>query len=386
MHIGIFTYRQKPYISANTAIAYQVAKQIRDDFGCQITLIGIGQAEEQRFIKDYDGIPIRHINDNYKAPTSNRVKEKAKQYFGRYLFTKEARALRNIIIEEKIDALVCVIAPIDSAYIVHRANLKIPVLLYQLDPFYNVGDTTNEIYRKHFVKLINYVSWLFTTDLLYSKYQSDDLISQFKEKISVLKFPKLINNDFSAKTNIHKPDDGNIRILYGGTLYRHIRNHKILLNLKASLPQNCEIVFCGNCDFPDDQKELKECGIICKGYCTQEALAEEVSKADFLINIGNTVKNQLGSKLIEYIATGKPIINITQIDDCPTVPVLQNYLNSITINIENIHNDDTKLQLDKFIQNNIGKIDSWVDIKRNYYEYTPEYVSREIMMKIKSII
>ena len=386
MHIGVFTYRQAPFISANTAIGYQIARQIRDNYRYRVSLIGVGQSANQKTMREYEEMPIHYINDNFEEPKLNRVKEKAKQYLGHeFFFKKEADSVRSIIEREHIDVLICVIAPSDSAFMVHRAKLRIPVLLYQLDPFFDVGDVVNEKYRKSFVNILKDISWLFTTDLLLPGYLADQEISQFREKISVLRFPKLFRNG-EGQSSGQQSDSDCIRLLYGGTLYRFIRSHKILKKLKASLPENCKIVFCGNCDYSEDQKDLEAFGIVCKGYCTQEELRNEIEEADFLINIGNTVHNQLGSKLIEYIATGKPIINIPQIESCPTVPVLEKYRYHISIPFGELNSDSARTHLAEFINNTAGKTENWEILYSNYYEYTPEHITEEIVAKINDLL
>lgn len=386
MHIGVFTYRQVPFISANTAIGYQIARQIRDDYGYKVSLIGVGQSAEQKAIREYAGMPIYYINKNFEESKINCIKEKAKKYLGQEVFfAKEAGSVQDIVNREKIDALICVIAPSDSAFIVHKAKLDIPVLLYQLDPFYNIGDVVNRKDRKSFIRILKDISWLFTTDLLLPGYLADKDISQFREKMTVLQFPKLLNNseDYSAG---RRSDAGCIRLLYGGTLYRFIRNHKILTALKEILPKEYEIVFCGNCVYPEDKKDLERSGVICKGYCTQAELKNEIENADFLINIGNTVHNQLGSKLIEYIATGKPIINITQIESCPTVPVLEKYRYHISIPCGELNTDSAKLHIAQFISDSVGKKENWETLYRNYYEYTPEHITGKIVKKINELV
>lgn len=177
--------------------------------------------------------------------TLSKFKNKLKDVLGEEVFLKkEAQQLKEIIVMKKIDVLICVIAPIATALIVYAANLNIPVLLYQLDPFYNVGDIENYKLKKKFVNILSGFERIYTTDLLYKDYVCDEAISRYKRKLSVMQFPKIIETKINKKGKQNKK----IRLLYGGTLYRKIRSPKILLELSNKLLEECEIVYLGKCD------------------------------------------------------------------------------------------------------------------------------------------
>ena len=124
-------------------------------------------------------------------------------------------------------------------------------------------------------------------------------------------------------------------------------------------------------------------GIICKGYCTQEVLKDEVGKAHILINIGNTVRNQLPSKIIDYIATGKPIINLSQIEECSSKKILSTYRYSLDVNVKQIIKK--KENIAKFVKECKGKRIPWNEIQYQYKEYSPDYVGARITKILEAI-
>ena len=72
MKIGIFTYRQYPFISANTSIGYIIAEELLKNYQYDIELIGYRQDESQREITQYHNIPITFFNNNvYKQSYLN---------------------------------------------------------------------------------------------------------------------------------------------------------------------------------------------------------------------------------------------------------------------------------------------------------------------------
>ena len=91
-----------------------------------------------------------------------------------------------------------------------------------------------------------------------------------------------------------------------------------------------------------------------------------VNSTHCLLSIGNKNPNQIPSKVVEYLATGKPIIHFTEIDNDPVIELSNQFDNLITINksvedenlplliqemFKKIENFDT----DKFINNHTAK-------------------------------
>ena len=146
------------------------------------------------------------------------------------------------------------------------------------------------------------------------------------------------------------------------------------------MPDNCQIIFCGKCEDDQSEEMLREKGIICKGYVDQEQLELEKDSANILINIGNAVKNQLPSKIIDYIATGKPIINIIQNDDCPTIAILKDYMYKMNVNINDIMKQSSAISA--FICDNAFKVIPWREIRERYFEFTPAHVANELLSQI----
>lgn len=384
MRIGILTYRQYPYVSANTAIGYTLGETICKRYNYDVVFIGYKQSESQKDINKYHEIPIHFLNENIgREKHYSHIRNKLKSILGEeYFVKKEAEHLKAIVSRERIDVLISVIAPISSAFISYVAKLDIPVFLYQLDPFYNVGDVENEKLKRAFLKMLPSFNKIYTTDLLYKDYLKDSSIEKFREKMSIVQFPKIVEPASPKKNLEHEK----IRLLYGGTLYRRIRNPKILLELYYKLSDKCEIVYLGKCDVEEDQELLEESGIICKGFCSQEELKEEIAEADILINIGNFVRNQLGSKLIEYIATGKPILNIYQFEECPTLDVLKKYPYKFNISVYDLYESkDKELEMIRFIREKKGKQENFPKIRELYQEYTPEHLAEVIVNDIKVI-
>jgi hypothetical protein len=60
-------------------------------------------------------------------------------------------------------------------------------------------------------------------------------------------------------------------------------------------------------------------------------VAQAMRESDVLVNIGNTSRNQLPSKVVEYAALGKPVINIAQIEGDSSTEFFGDYPKALSL-------------------------------------------------------
>ncbi len=65
--------------------------------------------------------------------------------------------------------------------------------------------------------------------------------------------------------------------------------------------------------------------IVLHSPISQTDLLKEYRKSDFIVNIGNRTNTQVASKILEYIGSGKPIINFYNLDDDTSRPYFKGY-------------------------------------------------------------
>jgi len=125
------------------------------------------------------------------------------------------------------------------------------------------------------------------------------------------------------------------RLLFAGTLYRSIRNPQFLLRLFAELLQSSplkgtlELHFYGlvsDCatDF-EPYEDLMGRSIFLHGQVSRAELHQAMLEADVLVNLANATRYQLPSKVVEYVSTGKPILNISKIEDDSSTVFFRSY-------------------------------------------------------------
>lgn len=99
------------------------------------------------------------------------------------------------------------------------------------------------------------------------------------------------------------------------------------------------------------------------------------AEANILVSIGNSDYSQTPSKLIEYIATGKPILHFANDINDPAVKLLKRYPNSMIVDVSRDTDVD---QIREFILNKSGEVINFNEIKTTFRTADPSYITNEI--------
>ena len=141
-------------------------------------------------------------------------------------------------------------------------------------------------------------------------------------------------SDPSEKPKTHK----GCHLVFAGSLYKEIRNPAYFLKLLSGVIEQVpeiEVHFYGRMNdcadlFAPHLKKFPK-NFFVHGLVPREVAAGALAKADVLINIANRTRHQLPSKLVDYMASGKPILNIVSIEDDNSLSFLSSYPNTATI-------------------------------------------------------
>jgi len=136
------------------------------------------------------------------------------------------------------------------------------------------------------------------------------------------------------------PKSGPIRLVFVGTLYSRLRSPRYLLECFTALaaelqPGAIELHFYGAINDCADQ--LNACpaavreAVVVHGLVGRAEVLAAMVDADVLVNIGNDSESQLASKVIEYMAVGKPIINLISLATDTSVVALAGYPAVLTL-------------------------------------------------------
>ncbi len=302
-------------------------------------------------------------------------------YYGYQLNNKYREKISELNASIQYDAIIGVSLPVDTAY----AGIGFKrYIFYELDAITNTPQNTGRIkslYRKRIEKIEKEVfdnsSLIIHMEFNRSYFQNRKYAS-YRNKSVFADIPNL--TEFPRKNF----DRGSNKFLfaYFGTLIRDIRSPEYLIRLIAATysETNGRYMFYsrGNCEDILRESALRYPEVIYQmGYISSDEVVEIQNKADFLLSIGNKLTGDdrsLPSKILEYIAIGKPIIHIHGGDNDSAVEYLEKYGLACIINPEDDFNINVKKYLD-FICVNAGKTVSYKAAKEMFPKNTPEYTA-----------
>lgn len=103
-----------------------------------------------------------------------------------------------------------------------------------------------------------------------------------------------------------------VKMAYAGAFYRGYRDMMPLIKYLGQITQPFILyLFTPKSRLVDSYKQILGSRLVIKDPIPRKALIFELSKMDFLINIGNKGNVQLPSKLIDYALAGRPILSVT---------------------------------------------------------------------------
>lgn len=280
----------------------------------------------------------------------------------KWYINKAYRKLLEINAQQKIDVILTCAAPHES----HMAGAKFKRAFSDVRWVTYWGDllaseinklnifTSMEKMKTIETDLCNACDYILTTEENYQILLDE---AQNKERIKAL--PYTLNQDAIDRYNdpvIGKSEK--TTLVYMGAFYRDIRNPDYFLRLMAKLECDFQLLlyFSGNCeDIVDSYVGQANGKIIKKKQVPKSELVEELRKADFLVNIENSIANTNPSKLLELISYGKPIIDFSFNDSI--TDTLQRYPLSLNVNMNGDIHINKKLVEDFINDNNRDKLE-----------------------------
>ena len=283
------------------------------------------------------------------------------------------------------DAVIAVCAYYDAAEALRRYMGKHPLrgrtALYQVDPLAEnkiyIRDNEAEL-QQYEKSLYEKMDRVFTTPIIYKAKQER---GWDMSNVTALEFP------LSIKKNVAQVGaDEQIRCVYAGFLYGTIRDASYTLDLFSKLENsNIHLYMLGKGQ--EDLLRAYENGPLkgrlhILGEKPTAECDEILSKANVLVNIGNMVNNQVPSKLLHYISFGKPILNITACEDCPTLPYMHRYPLALSIRDTKTADTDTVRVAQAWLEENRDRIIQREEIMQIFEDCTPRYITKTILKNL----
>ncbi len=284
--------------------------------------------------------------------------------------------------EIKPDVMISFMMPHWTEECLYKARIRSKRCLFQMDPYvhYEFTEREESLRRQSEEEMIaESADSVFVPPQIYREMQEDKFSIDWK-KVKVYRFPG-IRTGVSTDPETEKSNKEDIDIYFVGNFYEGIRNPMYTLSLFAKLPERfiLHIVGKGAEEIVSGFKVKMGDRLVLHGVVPVEEAYRFMDKADILLNVGNTTDNQVPSKLIDYINTGRPIINICKIKSCPTLDYMNRYPLGFTL-FEKEDVSETELkELVDFAGHNAGRRVKREDILRIYHDCTDEYVADQII-------
>lgn len=133
-----------------------------------------------------------------------------------------------------------------------------------------------------------------------------------------------------------------IKLLFAGAFYPQTRPPDFLLKLFAGLLHDpalagrLELHLYGDtgtvrASFGPYVDLIERGKIVLHGMVPREEVSAAMDEAAVLVNLGNKTAYQLPSKVVEYASTGKPVLNLIQVEDDSSKAVYQSYPAALTL-------------------------------------------------------
>lgn len=248
-------------------------------------------------------------------------------------------------------------------------------VLYIMDPPACVSNGAETAYRNRTLpSALKQQDALITTPFILDALKSHHL--PLPGKTEIVGFPMITENQANEATR----SDGKIHLLFCGWLYSDIRSPRYFLDIVSRLDERFEVTFMGReCErlqerFPIETK-AKLVSLPNQPY---ETALQAMADADVLINIGNSIPVHMPSKTLEYINTGRPIVNFYKFADCPTLYYTKRYPLALNLFEEEKDLDAVTDRFIRFCEENLGKAVEHSFIESEYADCTPKYIAELI--------
>lgn len=157
-----------------------------------------------------------------------------------------------------------------------------------------------------------------------------------------------------------RESDGVLDLVFVGTLYRNLRSPFYVLECFRAFSEKFpdrpfRLHFYGavnDCrDILEPYADHPRVSVLVHGLVDRAVVLDAMANADILVNIGNHSSSQLGSKVIEYMAMGRPILNVVSIADDISVDALSGYPSHFTLPASEAISTEQLHDLSQFLLN-----------------------------------
>lgn len=267
-------------------------------------------------------------------------------------------------------------------------NLAKKLFAILLDPFvfnYTFNPKKLERRKKVAQKALASVDKIFMTRGIKEENLKKGFDPYYHKNVVVIELPNLIEH--KEKFEKEKYGGSEIVLSYAGKFYKDIRNPEKMLDILSQMSKGIVIKIIGEgCDdILKEKAKLFDNNLELLGKLPYVECRQRLISSNILINLGNTIPNQTPSKVFEYIAFGKPIINFYFNEEDTSLYYLKKYPLCFNLNLNNYGEKDVN-NLREFINKEKNKNMSFEEATADLVESRSENVVNKIYEEINKEI
>lgn len=276
---------------------------------------------------------------------------------------RAARMARRLIAAAPYDAMISVSLPFTANLValdIKNRLPHLPWLMYQLDPFvYNYTLPDSKLERRMYLEheVASATDGVVAAMGILEENARRAFITASRGEVVSLPLPNLHirredSNVGDGCLHDEEPADARINIVYSGAFYKGIRPPDGVVRLACDLPGD-EFTFHilgGSSDSLFARLRLPESRLRIYGRVSADEAHRSIAEASVLLNVGNNLPNQVPSKLLSYMSSGKSILHILNHEADPALPLLESYERCMIVRASELDSEVTLRNIAIFCQ------------------------------------
>lgn len=413
---------------ANAKLVWRLSEHLIG-LGYDVTMLGKAKAQEH--VAEYHGIHLIHEPVDIAIHERKLTERLGKWKMLRYLISWRAISYRlnkehlePFVIEirrwlrkhaNEYDALIACCSPYYPLMLAAEVANRLPVVYYKIDLVGILNDNSQR--DTALATLDNEIKWdtvasrILMPEVIYRSFMSQPTSINARKAI-VAQFPNVrplkVISDQQSVISKQLSVKGQCNLLFVGKFYADIRNPQYLFDLMEKLEgTNIVLHIVGPLNYMGFDKAYidkyftnKIENIRFYGAVPPAEADALLGQADILVHMGNSIDTAMPSKILDYISSGKPILNLCKIRTCPTIPLMERYPLGLTLFEPSVVSDQESVisrqqsvisdllveQVKDFCMKNKGKQIPYEQIEKLYPECTIEYVGKQFDEAIQDAI
>ena len=306
---------------------------------------------------------------------SRRKTDKAENYRNSLFCKKTLAAALGLIDRYGIESVLTVSSPFSAHLLGEAIKKKRPSvrwIAYQLDPFAN-----NRYLRRNGIekrtrverRALAAADLVFQLSCVHDECVRDGILSGNEKNIVSLTLPGLRFDRTDAES---EPSEDGVVGVYAGNIYDHrIRAVASQIAGAADEPVTVHFYGGGTAGMTGDR-------LVGHGFVSNGERDRAIAGCDFLLIEGDAAPNQVPSKIISYLKSGRPILHFSLSENDSLSEYLEPYGNYLSLPLVSPLEKDGLEKALAFVKNARASRLSADEVKRRTERFSDEYVSKVI--------